>query len=263
MLASRPSPEAGQRLKAARLRAHLSTHEVERLSHEIASAERNPDCCISHSFLLQVEKGEHVPGLFKLYTLSRIYRLSPEEVFGFFGLGLLGNNEGPMSPQLPHTHLVGPVQKKPSQTIVAPMGLRSAEKLNETNLISRMFETWGEIQLGLLQQVDLRNSILGYIGLKDYTMYPLLRPGSVVQVDSRQRSIKTGGWPNEYERPIYFVETRESCVVCWCDLNGNQLFLIPGPLSGQQLRRVRYPIDAEIVGRVTGVVMSLVDREEG
>ena len=263
MLASRPSPEAGQRLKAARLRAHLSTHEVERLSHEIASAERNPDCCISHSFLLQVEKGEHVPGLFKLYTLSRIYRLSPEEVFGFFGLGLLGNNEGRMSPQLPHTHLVGPVQKKPSQTIVAPVGLRSAEKLNETNLISRMFETWGEIQLGLLQQVDLRNSILGYIGLKDYTMYPLLRPGSVVQVDSRQRSIKTGGWPNEYERPIYFVETRESCVVCWCDLDGSQLFLIPGPLSGQQLRRVRYPIDAEIVGRVTGVVMSLVDPEEG
>ena len=66
MLASRPSPEAGQRLKAARLRAHLSTREVERLSHEIASAERNPDCCISHSFLLQVENGEHVPGTFKL-----------------------------------------------------------------------------------------------------------------------------------------------------------------------------------------------------
>lgn len=84
-----------------------------------------------------------------------------------------------------------------------------------------------------------------------------------MQVDSRQRSIKTGSWPNEYERPIYFVETRENCVCCWCDLNGNQLFLIPGPLSGQQLRRVRYPLDAEIVGRVTGVVMSLVDREEG
>ncbi|HEV2397281.1 MAG TPA: hypothetical protein VGS27_10110, partial [Candidatus Sulfotelmatobacter sp.] len=67
----------------------------------------------------------------------------------------------------------------------------------------------------------------------------------------------------EYERPIYFVETRESCIVSWCDLDGSQLFLIPGPLSSQQLRRVRYPLDAEIVGRVTGVVMSLVDREDG
>lgn len=262
MLASRPSPEAGQRLKAARLRAHLSLREVERLSHEIASAERNPDCCISHSFLLQVENGNHVPGTFKLYTLSRIYRLRPEEVLGFFGLGLRDKDEGHML-QLPHTHLLGPAQKRTGQTIVAPVGLRSAEKLNETNLISRMFETWGDIPLGLLPQIDFRNSILGYIGLKDYTMYPLLRPGSVVQVDSRQRSIKTGGWRNEYERPIYFVETRESCIVSWCDLDGSQLFLIPGPLSSQQLRRVRYPLDAEIVGRVTGVVMSLVDREDG
>jgi hypothetical protein len=114
----------------------------------------------------------------------------------------------------------------------------------------------------LLQQIDLHNLILGYIGLKDFTMYPILRPGSVVQVDSRQRAIKIGGWPNEYERPIYFVEMRESCVCSWCDLEGSQLFLIPSPLSGQQLRRVRYPVDAEIVGRVTGIVMSLVERQE-
>lgn len=93
-------------------------------------------------------------------------------------------------------------------------------------------------------------------------MYPLLRPGSVVQVDSRQRTIKAGGWPNEYKRPIYFVEMRDGCVVCWCDVAGSQLFLIPGPLSSQQLRRVRYPYEAEIVGRVTGVLMSLTDGEE-
>jgi transcriptional regulator with XRE-family HTH domain len=262
MLASRPSPEAGHRLKAARLRAHLSIREVERLSHAIASAESNPDCCISHSWLVQVENGDYVPGTFKLYTLSRIYKLRPEEVLGFFGLGLRDAEEEPMSLKLPHTHLVGPVQQKPGQTLIAPLGLRGTEKLNQTNLLSRMFETWGEIPIALLQQINVRNTILGYIGLKDYTMYPLLRPGSVVQVDSRQRSIKTTGWPNEYERPIYFVETRDDCVCSWCDLDGNQLFLIPGPLSGQQLRRVRYPLDAEIIGRVTGVVMSLIDRQE-
>jgi transcriptional regulator with XRE-family HTH domain len=262
MLASRPSPEAGRRLRAARLRAKLSTRDVERLSHEIASAQSNPDCCISHSWLVQVENGDYMPGTFKLYTLSRIYRLRPEEVLGFFGLGLHDADRGPMRLKLPHTHLVGPVQLRPEQTLLAPTGLRDLENLNQTNLISRMFETWGEIPLGLLQQIDLHNLILGYIGLKDFTMYPILRPGSVVQVDSRQRAIKIGGWPNEYERPIYFVEMRESCVCSWCDLEGSQLFLIPSPLSGQQLRRVRYPVDAEIVGRVTGIVMSLVERQE-
>jgi transcriptional regulator with XRE-family HTH domain len=261
MLASSPSPEAGKRLKAARLRARLSIRDVERLSHEIASQESNPDCCISHSWLVQVENSEFVPGTFKLYTLCRLYKLKPEEILAFFGLGLRDTDGGYMSLNLPHTHLVGPIQERPGQTLVAPLGLRSTERLEQTNLVSRMFESWGEIPVGLLQQVDLRNSILGYIGLKDYTMYPLLRPGSLVQVDSRQRAIRTAGWPNEYERPIYFVEMRDSCVCSWCDLDGSQLFLIPGPLSGQQLRRVRYPLDAEIVGRVTGVVMSLVERQ--
>jgi len=258
MLASRPSPEAGKRLKAARLRARLSIREVERLSHDIASAENNPDCCISHSWLVQVENGDYVPGTFKLYTLSRIYKLKPDEVLGFFGLGIRDTAQAYSSLKLPHTHLLGPVQQEPGQKLLAPVGLRGAERLNQTNLVSRMFENWGEIPLELLQQIDLRNSILGYIGLKDYTMYPVLRPGSVVRVDSRQRAIKPGGWTNEYERPIYFVEMREDCVCSWCHLDGSQLFLIPGPLSGKQLRTVRYPQDAEVVGRVTGVVMSFV-----
>jgi hypothetical protein len=126
--------------------------------------------------------------------------------------------------------------------------------------MSRIFKNWEDIPV-LLRQIDLQNSILGYIGLKDNMMYPLLRPGSVVQVDARQKAIKSAGWRNEYERPIYFVEMRDSCVCSWCDLDGSNLFLIPGPVSGQTLRRVRYPIEAEIVGRVTGVVMSLVDRQ--
>lgn len=259
MLASKPSPEAGQRLKAARLRARLSSHDVERLSHDIASEKGNPDCAISHSWVVQVEKGEFVPGTVKIYSLCRLYNLMPEDILGFFGLGLRDADKGYMSLKLPNTHLVGPIQE-PRQAMPAPQGLRSSERLNQTDLVSRMFDKWGEVPFGLLQQIDLRNSMLGYIGLKDYTMYPLLRPGSLVQVDSRQRAMKTGGWTNEYERPIYFVEMRDSCVCSWCDLDGSQLFLIPGPLSGQQLRRVRYPLDAEIVGRVTGVVMSLVDR---
>lgn len=262
MLASRPSPEAGKRLRAARLRARLSIREVERLSHEIASQENNPDCCISHSWLVQVENGDYMPGTFKLFTLSRIYKLTPEEVLGFFGLGLRDADKNYMSLKLPHTHLLGPVQEQLEQASSPALDVHRAKRLEKTNLVSRIFDSWGEISFGLFQQIDLRNTILGYIGLKDYTMYPLLRPGSVVQVDPRQRAIRTGGWPNEYERPIYFVELRDSCVCSWCNLDGTQLFLIPGPLSGQQLRRVRYPLDAEIVGRVTGVVMSLVDRQD-
>ena len=262
MLASRPSPEAGKRLRAARLRARLSTRQVERLSHEIAKKENNRDCCISHGWLTQVENGIFRPGnIYKLYTLGRIYKLKPDEIMSFIGLGLREVDGGYMSLDLPRTHLVGPVHEEPGQTLLVPLGLRSAFRLEQTNLFSRMFDKWGEIPVGLLQQIDLRNSVFGYIGLEDCTMYPWVRPGSLVQIDSRQKAIKPGGWQHESERPIYFVELRDRCACSWCDLDGNQLFLIPSSQSGQHIRRVRYPMDAEIVGRVTAIVMPMVERQ--
>lgn len=259
-MASKPSPEAGQQLRAARLRAHLSTRDVERLSHEIAAEVNNRDCCISHAWITQVENGEFRPGIYKLYTLARIYKLKPEEVLAYFGLSLRDVDGGYMSLNFPRTHLVGRMREEPAQTLLAPLGLRGAFRLEQTNLFSRMFDKWGEIPVGLLQQIDLRNSVFGYIGMEDRTMYPWVRPGSLVQIDSRQKAIKMGAWQHELERPIYFVELRDSYVCSWCDLQGNQLFLIPSSQSGQQVRNVRYPMDAEIVGRVTAIIMRMAER---
>src|SRR5258708_9230629 len=262
VLESRPSPDAGKRLRAARLRARLSTRQVERLSHEIAKKENNRDCCIFHGWLTQVENGVFRPGnIYKLYTLGRIYKLKPDEVLSFFGLGLRDVDGGYMSLNLPRTHLVGPVHEEPGQTVLSPLGLRGAFRLEQTNLFSRMFDKWGEIPIGLLQQIDLRNSVLGYIGLEDRTMYPWVRPGSLVQIDSRQKAIKAVGGLHQSERPIYFVDLRDNCACSWSDLEGSHLVLIPSSQSGQQIRRVRYPMDAEIVGRVTAIVMPMVERQ--
>jgi transcriptional regulator with XRE-family HTH domain len=262
MLASRPSPDAGNRLKAARLRARLSTRQVERLSHQIADQENNRDCCISHGWLTQVENGIFRPrNVYKFYTLARIYNLKQNEVLSFFGLGLRDVPGGFMSLNLPRTHLVGPVSAEPDPTVLAPLALRDTFRLEQTNLMSRMFEKWEEVPIGLLQQIDLRHALFAYIGLEDRTMYPWLRPGSLVQIDSRQRAIKPSGWQHECDRPIYCVELRDSCVCSWCDLDGSQLFLIPSSQSGQHMRRVRYPMDAEIVGRVTATVMPMVGKQ--
>jgi hypothetical protein len=83
----------------------------------------------------------------------------------------------------------------------------------------------------------------------------------LVQIDSRQKVIKKGGWRHESDRPIYFIELRDSCVCSWCDLQGNLLYLIPSSLSGQQVRSVRYPADADIVGRVTAIIMRMAERQ--
>jgi len=179
----------------------------------------------------------------------------------FFGINVLDVAREQRLVSLPHTHLIGSNLELPGQTIVLPLELRKNVELAKTNLVSRMFETWGEIPISLLQQMDLQHCLCGYIGLDDYTLYPLIRPGSFVEIDERQNKVKAGNWQNEFDRPIYFVELRNGYACSWCELDGNQLILIPCPQSRGQIRQLRYPNEADIVGRVTAVTMRIAEVE--
>ena len=88
-------------------------------------------------------------------------------------------------------------------------------------------------------------------------MYPLIMPGSFVQIDESKRKVAEGGWRSEYERPIYLVETRQGHTCCWCELNGSMLTLKPHPMSPAKTRILRDGIDAEVIGQVVGVAMRL------
>jgi hypothetical protein len=160
---------------------------------------------------------------------------------------------------LPDTQLIGSNLELAGQTVVIPVDLCKNVELARTNLVSRMVESWGEFPVRLLQQLDLRHRLCGYIGLEDYTLYPHIRPGSFVEIDDRQNKIKPRSWQNEYDRPIYFVELRGGYACSWCELDGNQLILIPSPQSRVQVRHVRYPNEGDIIGRVTAVTMRIAD----
>src|SRR6266446_3422584 len=97
--------------------------------------------------------------------------------------------------------------------------------------------------------------------LEPLLFYILHRANSFVKIDSRQRKV-IGNWQNDFDRPIYFVELRGSYVCCWCELHGDQLILIPTPHTRARARHVRYPTDADIVGRVTAVTMSIAEVRE-
>jgi hypothetical protein len=85
------------------------------------------------------------------------------------------------------------------------------------------------------------------------------RPLSFVQIDARQRKLSAGTWKDEFDRPIYFVELRDEYVCSWCELRGKNLLLIPSPQSREPVRQLRFPMDAEIVGRVTAVTMNITE----
>ena len=54
-----------------------------------------------------------------------------------------------------------------------------------------------------------------------------------------------------------FVDLRDTYMCSWCVVDGNQLVLIPSPQSRRPSKHVRYPGDADVIGRVTVVTMPL------
>jgi hypothetical protein len=60
----------------------------------------------------------------------------------------------------------------------------------------------------LIQHLDLRKGVYGFVGMSDRTMYPIIRPGSIVQIHQNQRKIPSTKRQNEHERQIYFIELR-------------------------------------------------------
>src|SRR5438270_5990079 len=127
----------------------------------------------------------------------------------------------------------------------------------------RMVEQWGTIPLNYLEQFSKVDFTYGYVRSEDLTMYPILPPGSFIQVDESRNRVMEGGWRSEYERPIYFVETREGHVCCWCTLMRDSIILQSHPLSPVAPRIQQYPQDAEVIGQVVGVAMKLGEWRSG
>ena len=256
MLASTPNPEAGKRLRMERLRVRLSTREVERLSQQIAHEKNSQDYSISHGWLTEIENGKFTPSIYKLYSLSIIYKRNYDEILAFFGIHIRDLGREQMSLPLPRTHLVG---EGASQAPFVSLSeeLRAKLQLEKTNLVSQMFHQWGGIPADLLKHMNPRHALYGYVGMNDFTLYPLIRPGSFVEIDAKQRRIDTGAWPSIFERPIYFVELRGGYACSWCELRDNNLLLVPFPQALSQVRQMRIPTEAEILGRVTAVSMRI------
>jgi transcriptional regulator with XRE-family HTH domain len=255
MSGSRP----GERLKQIRIRLGITTRDVADLSQKIAEEEGNPEFAISNAWLTQIENSDSVPSIFKLYSLSAVLRVKFTDLLLLFRVDLNKLNQHQMQAPLNHTHLATLEVYDEDRRVSFPVRFDSAFDLNNTNLLSRMVEVWGEIPIALIQHLDIRHSLYGYIGLEDYTLHPLLRPGSFVQIDQHVQRIQPLRWRTEYDRPIYFIELRDGYACSWCELQDGCLLLLPHPLSPCSVRRLNYGVDAEIIGQVTAVAMRLTD----
>jgi transcriptional regulator with XRE-family HTH domain len=253
---------AGEQLRELRNRLGITTREVEEFSRTIAEDRQNEEFYISNAWLTQLENKNSIPSIYKLYSLSVIYRTKFNDLLVVFGVDLNASAKYQLALPLQNTHLTSLESPDPEKAITFPVRFDKSFSLEKTSLIARMVEVWGEVPIALIQKLDVRHCQYGYVGLQDYTMYPLLRPGSFVQISTQSNRTDAGEWRTEFDRPIYFIELRDGYACSWCEVRGSQITLIPHPLSGSSIRQFDYPAEAEIIGQVTGVAMRLVPPPE-
>jgi len=247
----------GQNLRMLREQLGLTMRDVESASARIAERHGNDEFAIPPSRLSDVETKGVVPSIYRLYSLAVIYRRDLREFLSWYDvdLNLMAADLELAFP--PNSHVSDALAN--ISAVQVPVRIDPGFDPRRTANFGRMVEQWGLVPLAYLARFATCRYTYGYIGSEDLTMYPILPPGTFVQVDESKNKVVEGGWRSEYERPIYFVETRSGHTCCWCTLTREEIILQPHPLSPVAARALRYPQEAEVIGQVVGVAMRLGD----
>ena len=237
---------SGHQLKTLRNGRNITVREVEHASRRIADVKGDRRFCISNGWLAQLENGASESSIHKLFSLSVIYRVSFLDLIRLYNVDVDEKEkyERIADPYL--TQLV--IDDHNAEGGLLP----SARCDNCVELATKLVPA---------ANATRDNILYGYLGLADFTMYPMIRPGALLRIDTKQTRLSPGAWRNEFERPIFFVELREAYACGWCELQGNQLLVIPHHSSPASVRRFTYSRDAEIVGRVISYSTPCIDQE--
>jgi transcriptional regulator with XRE-family HTH domain len=248
----------GEKLKRVREKLGLTYRDVERASRQIAERRGNEEFILALSRLADIENKGTAPGIHRIYTLCAIYRLDYEELLRWYGVprDLLESDAAQIG--LGGTHMVQ--FTRPSQVTV-PWPDNCEIELSKTTFLSHVIERWGKMPLSFLNDSDLRHYRYGFIGLDDWSMYPVLNPGALVAIDQNKRKIAAGGWTNEFDRPIYFLEHRGGYLCGWCSAMGDSILVHPHPASQRQPAIFQADAGVDVIGQVVGLAMSLESRK--
>ncbi len=244
----------GHSLRILREKLGLTMRDIETSSEQIARKRSNEEYFIPISRLSDFETKGVIPSIYRLYSLAVIYHKDMRELLAWYGVDLNIPISDLELSSPPKSHLSDALAN--TRAVQIPVRLDPAFDPRRTLNFGRMVEQWGTVPLMYLEQYSKVDFTYGYVGSEDLTMYPILPPGSFIQVDEGRNKVADGGWRSEYERPIYFVETRDGYVCCWCTVGREDMILQSHPLSPVPPRVVRVS-QAEVVGQIVGAAMRL------
>jgi transcriptional regulator with XRE-family HTH domain len=246
---------AARNLRKIRIQLNLRYRDVQEASKLIAKRRSNSNFIIGLSRLSEIEHRGTVPTIYRLYSLAAIYGVDFFELLQWYGvdLGLLSGDAAALNlavtrPVYTHTPANAQAREEP---------VPAAADLTKTTFISRQAGNWGPLPVSFLKSLDANHQSYAMVGTDDWSMYPLIAPGSFIQIDETKRRVVNSGWSDFSRRPIYMVEHRSGYRCGWCTEGGGQLIVQPHPSSQVPAAVFQMPGGAEIVGQVVAVAMRL------
>ena len=247
----------GEKLKRIREKLNLTFRDVEQASRQIAARRSSDEFIVAISRLADIENKGTAPSIFRIYTLCAIYRLDYETVLRWYGVPRDELEGESLKVRLQETHAAQFVE---NPQITGPHPPDVEIDIQKTTFLNHVIRRWGKLPLNCLNGLDMRRYRYGFIGLGDWSMYPILHPGALVAIDENRRKIATGGWSNEIDRPIYFLEHRKGYACGWCSVLEGRLLLQPHPQSQREPQMFELETGIDVIGQVVAVAMPLDTR---
>jgi hypothetical protein len=195
-------------LLTIRLQEQLSLRDVEEQSFRLALEWGNEAYRISAGWLDSLEREEHEMSVSTRLVLANIYKLPAEQLLR------------PAFPGSPHA-----------------LNLLELSVRNSSGRVRTPDHT---TVLPADNGISPARFGRGIIGKHDRTLDPMVPPGSIVYIDTNERIIPTRrNWADEFQRPIYFLLTRDAYICGWCELDDDSEWLALIPTRGP-----RFPSDA-------------------
>ena len=241
--------QIGVRLRAIRQQWGLTLREVEERCSQIAQQWGEPSYRISASWLDRVEREGRRLSAVKLLVLAVVYSIPPRDLLVYCSPEVADSPalDPPLSPNTTLLLSSGPLEDH--ARLWLPDSVVSDPIPEETSLLQPEKHLPAQYRRGI-------------IGRRDKTLDPMVRPGSIVLINTQKRAIAhRREWTNEFDRPIYFLYTHSGYVCGWCELDKHAewLNLVPHSLSYSPGQRWKYRKEVEVIGRVAVVFMRLID----
>jgi len=256
--------QPGRNLRQVRERLRLKYRDVEEASQRIATRHKNSEFAIGLSRLADIENKGTVPSVYRLFSLAVIYGLDYSTLLSTYGISLDHMAADIADIQLHVTRPIDVAAPVVAQAVaprdrsfLMPANLAALDDPRHTTFLSHQLQEWGRVPIQFLETLDLAHYRYAIVGTDDWSMYPLIPPGSFVQIDETKKRIANSGWDNDFSRPIYFLLLHEGYRLGWCTERGGTLIVQPPSSAPVPAEVFRFPGEAEVLGQVIGVAMRL------